>query len=114
LLRDGDGRWTISVKEIGCPVVGKRQYKFIGSNPWFLKIQCRNVKFPIKSLEILFKSTYTVMKKGQDGAFVLSLNHLTNKTVILRATDTKGTKFIDTVNIKMDETTIPDQIVDAL
>ena len=46
LAENGDGRWRIEIQAIQCPVGnGKIEYKFQGSNPWYLKLQIRNARY---------------------------------------------------------------------
>jgi len=44
----GDGRWEIETKAIDCPTVpgqeGNIMFRFTGSNPWYVKLQARNIK----------------------------------------------------------------------
>jgi len=44
----GDGRWDIETKAIDCPTVpgkdGNIMFRFTGSNPWYVKLQARNIK----------------------------------------------------------------------
>lgn len=44
----GDGKWEISFDAVDCPDVsgskGNIQYRFTGSNGWYLKLQIANSK----------------------------------------------------------------------
>lgn len=48
LYINGDGRWKISFVAVDCPSVageaGNIQFRFQGSNPWYIKLQVRNSK----------------------------------------------------------------------
>ena len=48
LYIEGDGKWDISFDAIDCPDVtgseGNIQYRFTGSNGWYLKLQITNSK----------------------------------------------------------------------
>jgi expansin (peptidoglycan-binding protein) len=46
LAENGDGRWAVDIQAVQCPVGNtKLEYKFQGSNPWYLKIQVRNSRY---------------------------------------------------------------------
>lgn len=54
LAENGDGRWKIEIQAIQCPVGnGKIEYKFQGSNPWYLKLQIRNARYEIETDRIM-------------------------------------------------------------
>ena len=41
----GDGRWDVSIQAVQCPVgSSKLEYKFQGSNPYYIKLQVRNAR----------------------------------------------------------------------
>ena len=44
----GDGKWKTEFKAVECPTVpgkdGNIQFRFTGSNPWYIKLQTRNSK----------------------------------------------------------------------
>lgn len=45
LAENGDGRWEVEIQAVQCPVGStKLEYKFQGSNPWYLKLQVRNAR----------------------------------------------------------------------
>ena len=48
LFIPGDGVWEIETKAIDCPTVpgkdGNIMFRFTGSNPWYVKLQARNIK----------------------------------------------------------------------
>jgi len=48
LFIPGDGKWEIETKAIDCPTVpgkdGNIMFRFTGSNPWYVKLQARNIK----------------------------------------------------------------------
>ena len=53
----GDGRWDITIQAVQCPVGDTIiQYSFQGSNSWYIKLQVRNARIPITSLEITTES----------------------------------------------------------
>lgn len=53
LAEDGDGRWKVEIQAVQCPVGStKLEYKFQGSNPWYLKLQIRNARIPVTELEL--------------------------------------------------------------
>lgn len=53
LAENGDGRWKIEIQAIQCPVGnGKIEYKFQGSNSYYLKLQIRNARIPATGVEM--------------------------------------------------------------
>lgn len=54
LAENGDGRWKIEIQAIQCPVGnGKIEYKFQGSNNWYLKLQIRNARYGNETYRIM-------------------------------------------------------------
>ena len=54
MAENGDGRWDVQIQALQCPVGNlKLEYKFQGSNPWYLKIQVRNARYVHEALECL-------------------------------------------------------------
>jgi len=51
LALNGDGRWDISWVAVDCPVQGNLQYAFQGSNAWYIKMQVRNHRIPVQSVQ---------------------------------------------------------------
>jgi len=69
----GDGRWDIETKAIDCPTVpgkdGNIMFRFTGSNPWYVKLQARNIKVPVAGMEILKNGKYSCLKRTSDNYF---------------------------------------------
>jgi len=69
----GDGKWGITWKAVDCPTIGGLQYMFQGSNPYYIKLQVRNHKIPVQSVE--FKTptgTYVAGQRSSDNFFIMS------------------------------------------
>jgi len=70
----GDGRWKIDYKAIDCPTIpganGKIQFRFQGSNPWYIKLQARNTKVPTAGIEVIVKDKYHCLTRVSDNFFV--------------------------------------------
>lgn len=68
------GTASIQWKYIACPVMGNiALYISNGSNPYYIQVQVRNHRYPVKSVE--FKDTgnqYTLMQRGMDNFFTIS------------------------------------------
>jgi len=52
-----DGQWNINWKAVPCPTIINSQplhltYRFEGSNLWYLKLQVRNGRYPVKSVQL--------------------------------------------------------------
>jgi len=53
-----DGIWNINWKAIPCPTIINSQplyltYRFEGSHRWYLKLQVRNGRYPVKSIHLV-------------------------------------------------------------
>lgn len=72
----GDGRWKIHYQAIDCPTLrginGKIQFRFQGSNPYYIKLQARNTKIPTAGMELLINGRYHCMKRVSDNFFIAS------------------------------------------
>uniref|UniRef100_A0A2C9KME2 Expansin-like EG45 domain-containing protein n=1 Tax=Biomphalaria glabrata TaxID=6526 RepID=A0A2C9KME2_BIOGL len=69
----GDGRWSISMQAVQCPVGGSTiQYAFQGSNPWYIKLQIRNARIPITKALVRRNNNWVTMQRSQDGFWILS------------------------------------------
>jgi len=67
---NGDGRWAISWVGVECPVGDSNiQYMFVGSNPYYLKLQVRNTIIPALNLYILQGDNYVALLKTNDNFF---------------------------------------------
>ncbi|XP_055865272.1 expansin-YoaJ-like [Biomphalaria glabrata] len=70
---NGDGRWSISMQAVQCPVGGSTiQYAFQGSNPWYIKLQIRNARIPITKALVRRNNNWVTMQRSQDGFWILS------------------------------------------
>jgi hypothetical protein len=65
----GDGRWDISWKAVNCPTTSGFQYLFQGSNPWYIKLQARNTKIPVRLIEILVGTNIYAGTRTPDNFF---------------------------------------------
>lgn len=85
----GDGRWKIHYRAIDCPTLGGRkgkiQFRFQGSNPYFIKLQARNTKIPTAGMEILVNGKYHCMKRASDNFYIASGKTKTPLTIRLTA-----------------------------
>ncbi|XP_032235845.1 uncharacterized protein LOC116617322 [Nematostella vectensis] len=70
----GDGRWKINLVAIDCPSLpgpaGDIQFRFQGSNPWYIKLQIRNTVVPAAGVEALVGGRYHCLKRVSDNFFV--------------------------------------------
>lgn len=74
LAENGDGRWKVQIQAVQCPVGNsKLEYKFQGSNPWYLKIQIRNSRIPVTSLSLWQPNSrqWSAMKPSSDGFWLM-------------------------------------------
>lgn len=71
---NGDGRWKINYKAIDCPTIpgtnGKIQFRFQGSNPYYIKLQARNTKVPTAGIEVMVNNKYHCLARQMDNFFV--------------------------------------------
>ncbi|KAK3097894.1 hypothetical protein FSP39_014245 [Pinctada imbricata] len=70
LAENGDGRWKVDIQAIQCPVGNSKiEYKFQGSNPYYVKLQIRNARIPATSVEMFQPKhhVWTQLKHTTDG-----------------------------------------------
>ncbi|XP_076444184.1 uncharacterized protein LOC143282430 [Babylonia areolata] len=92
---NGDGRWDVSIQAVQCPVgSGKLQFKFQGSNPYYLKLQVRNARIPVHVMEIDHNG-WQKMTHTPDGHFVFS-GHVSGSFRV-RLTAINGAQVIETI-----------------
>ncbi|KAK7116585.1 expansin-YoaJ-like [Littorina saxatilis] len=93
----GDGRWDISIKAVQCPVGnGKLDYKFQGSNPWYIKLQVQNARLPVHMMEIDLNG-WQKMQHSADGFFLHSGGPI-HGSFRVRVTAINGAQVIDTIS----------------
>ncbi|KAK3599344.1 hypothetical protein CHS0354_009839 [Potamilus streckersoni] len=71
---NGDGRWAIEIQAVQCPVGNtKIEYKFQGSNPWYLKLQTRNSRLPATEVAMFQPRSqrWEPMKRSADGFWLM-------------------------------------------
>jgi len=65
--KSGDGRWAIEWKAITCPVGSyKIQYKFQGSNSYYIKVQVVGHSIPIENVNFIVNGKYYAASRTQD------------------------------------------------
>jgi len=99
LAKAGDGRWGISWVAVDCPVTGNLQYLFQGSNTYYLKLQVRNHRIPIKAVDFLGKDgKYYSGQRTSDNFFeVPSYPYPVTFPLQVRVTGLYGNPVIDKV-----------------
>ncbi|XP_063433937.1 uncharacterized protein LOC134715593 [Mytilus trossulus] len=74
LAENGDGRWEVEIQAVQCPVGNtKLEYKFQGSNPWYLKLQVRNARIPVTGLSVWQPKSqrWAAMHHSSDGFWLM-------------------------------------------
>ncbi|CAC5426364.1 exlX [Mytilus coruscus] len=74
LAENGDGRWEVEIQAVQCPVGNtKLEYKFQGSNPWYLKLQVRNARIPVTRLSLWQPKSqrWAAMQHTSDGFWLM-------------------------------------------
>ncbi|XP_060066506.1 uncharacterized protein LOC132546807 [Ylistrum balloti] len=101
--KNGDGRWGISIRAIQCPVGNtKIEYKFQGSNDYYLKLQIRNARIPATQVEMRQKSMqYASFRHTSDGFWVMGsgFDKPVQYPIHLRLTAANGERIIDTIHM---------------
>ncbi|KAJ8304118.1 hypothetical protein KUTeg_017701, partial [Tegillarca granosa] len=104
---NGDGRWDIQIQAIQCPVGNtKIEYKFQGSNPWYIKLQIRNARIPATHVEIYQEHSrvWKALQHTSDGFWVFSPNDHYEKPVPeniqVRLTSAHGDQVEDNFRIR--------------
>ncbi|XP_025077461.1 uncharacterized protein LOC112554082 isoform X2 [Pomacea canaliculata] len=105
---DGDGRWDITIQAVQCPVgSGNVQFKFQGSNPWYLKLQVQNSRLAVHKMEIDHNG-WQPMKHTSDGFFVFNSGPV-NGSFRVRLTAVNGAQIIDTIPRVESDSVFPGQ-----
>lgn len=95
----GDGRFPITWKAVDCPVIGNLQYLFQGSQPFYMKLQVRNNKIPISTLEFGTPSgSWITGTRTQDNFFECpSYPYPVSMPLKVRVTGIDGESLIDQI-----------------
>ncbi|KAK9845924.1 hypothetical protein WJX81_006098 [Elliptochloris bilobata] len=68
----GDGRWGIQWHPVQCAVGSSTfQYAFVGSNPYYIKMQITNTRVPVAAVQFKVRGTFYDMNRVQDNYFTL-------------------------------------------
>ncbi|KAL8583685.1 hypothetical protein ACOMHN_037408 [Nucella lapillus] len=95
---NGDGRWDVSIQAVQCPVGnGKLQFKFEGSNPYYVKLQVRNSRIPVDVMEIDHNGWHQ-MRHSADGHFIFSGGPLPTNGFRVRLTAINGVQIIESIS----------------
>ncbi|KAK0056406.1 expansin-YoaJ-like isoform X1 [Biomphalaria pfeifferi] len=96
---NGDGRWSISMRAVQCPVGSSTiQYAFQGSNPYYLKLQIRNARIPITGVQVHRNNVWVTMHHSGDGYWLLNDSHAMPAGAFgIRLTAANGHVLEDTV-----------------
>ncbi|OWF52842.1 Expansin-YoaJ [Mizuhopecten yessoensis] len=94
-----DGRWNISIRAIQCPVGNTSiEYKFQGSNEYYLKLQVRNARIPATSFEVkLPDMSWSHFNHTMDGFWTVSFPTGVTYPIHLRLTAANGEVIEDTL-----------------
>lgn len=101
---NGDGAWDVNWVPVPCPVGStKLQFKYQGSNLYYLKVQVRNSRYPIQSLEVLQGGVFKPLVRGSDFFFVATgaptaITFPLIFPLTVRVTATTGDQVIDSIS----------------
>lgn len=98
-------QWQIT----GCPVTGAVQFVYQGSNPYYVKVQVRNHRFPVSKFEAVSGNTYTELARTPDNFFIAPAG-LGQGPFTFRITDILGDTIIES-NIPL--ITVNDSVVNG-
>jgi hypothetical protein len=99
-----DGRWGIEWVAVDCPVEGGLQYMFQGSHNFYMKLQVRNHKIPVKSLEFKSGSTWYIGVRQLDNHFLapagfpFPVNPSSSSPLEVKITGINGVSVIDAIS----------------
>ncbi|XP_067664679.1 expansin-YoaJ-like [Haliotis asinina] len=97
LAEEGDGSWEVEIQAVQCPVGNtKIEYKFQGSNPWYIKLQVRNARLPVNSILVDRDGQPEPMKHTSDGFWELS-DGLIELPIKLEMTSINGESIRDII-----------------
>nr|KAG5696333.1 hypothetical protein BaRGS_027943 [Batillaria attramentaria] len=93
----GDGRWHVGIQAVQCPVGnGKVEYKFQGSNPYYIKLQVRNARIPVHLLEVQVHGSWQKMSHTADGYFTYTSGPVEGNLHV-RLTAVNGAQITETI-----------------
>ncbi|XP_067665001.1 expansin-YoaJ-like [Haliotis asinina] len=97
LAEEGDGSWEVHIQAMQCPVGNtKIEYRFQGSNPWYIKLQVRNARLPVNSILVDRHGQLLPMKHRSDGFWELSAR--TELPIKLELTSVNGEPIRDSIS----------------
>lgn len=102
-----DGRWDISYQAVPCPTEGNVEFVFVGSHQWYLKVQPRNVRFPVQEFEIVGKGKGRL--SPDDYFFVFTGNGPYNFPLTVKMTAASGEVLTQTIQRFANNQAIPGQ-----
>jgi expansin (peptidoglycan-binding protein) len=87
-----DGRVGISWTRIECPVIGSVDYRFQGSNDYYVKLQALDHRVGVASMELKSNgaANFTPMARVDDNFFVRQLQSALQYPIVVRTTATTG------------------------
>ncbi|OWF52840.1 uncharacterized protein LOC110447205 [Mizuhopecten yessoensis] len=101
--KNGDGRWGISIRAIQCPVGNTPiEYKFQGSNDYYLKLQVRNARIPATKVEMRQQDNhYASFQHTTDGFWTMGagFDKPVRYPIHLRLTAANGDTVLDTIHM---------------
>lgn len=103
----GNGRWKVSIQAVQCPVGdGRINFKFQGSNPWWLKLQTQNSRLPVHTMEIELNGNWRSGTHSSDGFFIFTRVYVDGGFRV-RLTAINGAQVMDYINGIVNDVVIP-------
>lgn len=80
--RNYDGLWDIEWRAVACPSsIGKLEYAFQGSHKWYIKLQVRNHRVPIKKVTITINGRSKTPARSSDNYFIWNYGDETGQAI---------------------------------
>lgn len=92
---------AVSWHRVDCPVSGNLAFQFQGSNPYYIKLQARNHRYGVASMELEDSATssYQAMTRTTDNFFQLASPATpVSGSLTVRLTGTSGEKLVQTIS----------------
>ncbi|XP_069136626.1 uncharacterized protein [Argopecten irradians] len=100
--KTGDGRWDIVIQAIQCPVGNTSiEYKFQGSNRYYLKLQVRNARIPATAVDMKSRdmASWKQMNHTRDGFWTVNIQSGVTFPIQLRLTAANDEVILDMLAI---------------
>lgn len=102
-----DGRVSIIWQRVECPVVGNFNFRFEGSNPFYLKLQALNHRQGVQAMSVFHNGNYQTMARSSDNHFEYLPGAEMMPPLSIRLTSTTGQMLDQSISSITNNTILP-------